>query len=81
MATLIHSLEVSSISGRLHGETFGMIVTISNHRALKNFAILKHHEKDSGRGGVSSGIEELEVRVSNLEPIVRSYGQFSMLVK
>ena len=53
-----------------------MIVTISNHRALKSFAILKHHEKGGGRGEVSSGIEESEVRVSNLEPIVRSYRQF-----
>ena len=30
-----------------------------------------------GRGGVSSGIEDSEVRASNLEPIVRSYRQFS----
>ena len=51
-----------------------MLVTISNHRALKSFAILKHHEKGDGRGGVSSSIKESEVKVSNLEPIMRSYG-------
>ena len=43
------------------------------------------HEKGNGRCrvriGVSSGIEDSEVRVSNLEPIVRSYRQFSAPVK
>ena len=43
------------------------------------------HEKGNVRCrvriGVSSGIEDSEVRVSNLEPIVRSYGQFSAPVK
>ena len=86
MAALIHSLEVSSISGRLRGETSGRIVTILNHRALKSVAILKHHEKGGGgrgrvRIGVSSSMEESEVRVSDLEPRVGSYGQFSAPVK
>lgn len=83
MAALIHSLEVSSISGRLHCETSGRIVTNPNHRALRSAAILKHHEKGRGRVkiGVSSSIKEPEVRISVLEQSVMSYGQFSAPVK
>lgn len=83
MAALIHPLEVSSISGRLHCETSGRIVTNPNHRALRSAAILKHHGKGRGRVriGVISSIKEPEVRVSVLEQSVMSYGQFSAPVK
>lgn len=84
MAVLIHSPEVSSISGRLRGETSGRIVTNPNHRALKSVANLKRYEKGGGRGrvriGVRSSIKESEVRVSDLEQSAL-YGQFSAPVK
>ncbi|KAL6311615.1 hypothetical protein AAG906_027374 [Vitis piasezkii] len=73
MAVLIHSPEVSSISGRLRGETAGGFV-----------ANLKRYEKGGGRGrvriGVRSSIKESEVRVSDLEQSAL-YGQFSAPVK
>lgn len=85
MAVLIHSPEVSSISGRLRGETSGRIVTNPNHRALKSVANLKRYEKGGGRGrvriGVRSSIKESEVRVSDLEQSAGLYGQFSAPVK
>lgn len=85
MAVLIHSPEVSSISGRLRGETSGRIVSNPNHRALKSVANLKRYEKGGGRGrvriGVRSSIKESEVRVSDLEQSAGLYGQFSAPVK
>ena len=42
---------------------------------------MKHHKKDGGRGGVSSGMEQSKVRVSDLELIMRLYGQFSVPMK